>query len=378
LVASERASSLVGAVISWYAIKVIQIIVRMSVFLDSISLKPTARRPVWLMRQAGRYLPEYRQLRQQAGSFLALCQNPEWACEVTLQPLRRFDLDAAIIFSDILTIPHAMGCGLHFVAGEGPLFRQPVTNEQDIQRLPRLDDMQGLRYVMDAITLTRRELDPTMPLIGFAGSPWTVACYMVQQGKHDQFAGMLRMQRQAPELCQQLLRHLAEVTARYLLAQAAAGADALMLFDSWGGLLSAADFEGFSLSHLRQIIATVNQQYPHLPCIVFSRQVHHSWSALAACGANALGIDHEVSLCTVRQAVGNRVALQGNLDPAILTTTPTAIEQGVQSVLQAHGSGPGHIFNAGHGVTPDVPPENVACMIAAVREHSQRLLKDTA
>lgn len=342
--------------------------------IDALRCKPTFRRPCWLMRQAGRYLPEYRALRAKAGSFMTLCQDSDLACEVTMQPLARFDLDAAIVFSDILTIPDAMGLGLHFIQGQGPAFKQPIMTAADVAALPMPDPMDELVYVMDAIRKSKAALAGKVPLIGFAGSPWTLAAYMVKSGRANDFADALAMCQQAPTVMDALLQHLAKATTAYLLAQVASGADVLMLFDSWGGVLPTGDFQRFSLQHLQTIIAGIKAKHPEVPIILFCRQVHHAWSELANSGADALGIDQGVSLQQAKLGVAGQVALQGNLDPKVLLQSPAAIAQAVQAVLADYGDDPGLVFNLGHGVTPDVPPAHVAAMIDAVRKHSMQSL----
>lgn len=338
-----------------------------SVFLDALALKPTPRRPVWLMRQAGRYLPEYRALRAKAGSFLKLSQNPEWAAAITLQPLARFDLDAAIIFKDILTLPDAMGCRLTFVSGEGPAFERPITDAQSIRDLPMPDPMKDLAFVMEAMALVKKE-KPGLPLIGFAGSPWTVAAYMVGEGRQDDFASIQTMRQKAPDVLHLLLDHLAQSTIQYLLAQVDAGADVLMLFDSWAGLLGDA-FAEFSGRYLEVIVHGVKDQCPGVPIIVFCRQFRGDWQTLASMGCDALGVDQGMDLQNIREQVGGKVALQGNLEPSVLAGPPEKIAPAVHAVLDAYGAGPGHVFNLGHGITPDVPPEHVAIMIDAVHAH---------
>ena len=342
-------------------------------FLRALRCEPVDCTPVWLMRQAGRYLPEYRATRAQAGSFMALCTNPELACEVTLQPLRRFALDAAILFSDILTVPDAMGLGLHFAEGEGPKFRSPVRSAADIDRLGRPDPEGELRYVMDAVRTIRRELDGRVPLIGFAGSPWTLACYMVQGEGSANFPLPKAMLWNEPQQMHRLLDIIARSVASYLAAQAAAGAQALMVFDTWGGLLAPAQFQEFSLRYLAQIVAELkaDARARDVPVILFSKGSNGHLPGLAATGCNGLGVDWTIDLSSARALVGPHIALQGNLDPAALQASPEAIRREVARVLASHGNGPGHIFNLGHGITPDVKPEHVAALVEAVHELSQ-------
>ncbi|MBL8299750.1 MAG: uroporphyrinogen decarboxylase [Rhodanobacteraceae bacterium] len=343
-------------------------------FLRALRCEPVDCTPVWLMRQAGRYLPEYRATRAQAGSFMALCTNPELACEVTLQPLRRFALDAAILFSDILTIPDAMGLGLHFAEGEGPKFRNPVRTAADVERLGAPDPEQELRYVMDAVRTIRRELGGRVPLIGFAGSPWTLACYMVQGEGSANFALPKAMLWNEPALMHRLLDTIARSVANYLAAQAAAGAQALMVFDTWGGLLAPTQYQEFSLRYLAQITATLKSAVAtrDIPLILFSKGANGHLASLAATGCNALGVDWTLDLSVARTLVGEHIALQGNLDPAALHASPEAIRHEVGRVLASHGPGPGHIFNLGHGITPDVKPEHVGVLVDAVHELSRR------
>jgi uroporphyrinogen decarboxylase len=325
-----------------------------------------------MMRQAGRYLPEYCATRARAGSFLKLCTTPELACEVTLQPLARFPLDAAILFSDILTIPHAMNLGLEFEAGEGPRIARPVRSAADIDRLGIPDPENELRYVMDAVRLVRRELGGRVPLIGFAGSPWTVGTYVVEGGGSRTFAHIKRMLYGAPAELHRLLDTLARATVEYLNAQVAAGAQAIMVFDTWGGVLTPADFEVFSLRYLRQIVDGLVRESEgrRVPVILFTKGGGAWLQDMAATGCDALGVDWTTDLDAARRAVGSRVALQGNLDPSVLYAPPDVIRERVAAVLASYGHGSGHVFNLGHGIHPDVPPEHAAAMIAAVHELS--------
>lgn len=341
-------------------------------FLRALRREAVDMTPIWIMRQAGRYLPEYRATRERAGSFLALAQTPELACEVTLQPLARFALDAAILFSDILTVPDAMGLGLHFVDGEGPKFARPVRSVADIGRLGVPDPETSLRYVMDALRLIRRELNERAPLIGFAGSPWTLACYMIEGEGSASFARAKALALEDPQAMQRLLEVLARSVAAYLSAQAAAGAQALMLFDTWGGLLTPAMFREFSLRWLGAIVAQLRTQAPGVPIILFSKGANAHLEALADTGCDALGVDWTIDIGDARARVGDRVALQGNLDPAVLAASPEAIRAQARAVLDAFGAHPGHVFNLGHGITPDIPPEHVAALVDAVHGFSQR------
>jgi uroporphyrinogen decarboxylase len=344
-------------------------------FLRALRLEPTDTTPVWVMRQAGRYLPEYRATRARAGSFMGLAQHPEFACEVTLQPLERFELDAAILFSDILTIPDAMGLGLSFAAGEGPQFAHPVRSADNIAKLA-VPDMDGeLRYVMDAVHLIRRELDGRVPLIGFSGSPWTLACYMVEGHGSKDFATLKAMCWNAPALAHRLLEVLSDAVASYLIAQARAGAQALMVFDTWGGLLGPAPFREFSLRHMAQVVDTLKSDAVAgtLPVILFSKGAGAHLAAMADTGCAGLGVDWTIDLSSAREAVGGRVALQGNLDPAILRADPDIIRREARAVLDSYGNHPGHVFNLGHGITPEVDPAHVGVLVDEVHAYGRRL-----
>ncbi|HTV86777.1 MAG TPA: uroporphyrinogen decarboxylase [Dyella sp.] len=343
--------------------------------LRALRREPTDTTPVWVMRQAGRYLPEYRATRAKAGSFMALAQNPELACEVTLQPLRRFDLDAAILFSDILTIPDAMGLGLSFAQGEGPHFARPVRTHADVARLGVPDMETELRYVMDAVRVIRRELDGRVPLIGFSGSPWTLACYMVEgEGSRD-FASAKAMCWNEPALAHTLLDILAQSVSAYLIAQAAAGAQVLMVFDTWGGLLSPSAFGEFSLRYLTRVVQAlkVDDRTREVPLILFSKGAGAHLAALADTGCAALGVDWTMDLADARRTVNGKVALQGNLDPAVLRASPPIIRREVRKVLDSYGAHPGHVFNLGHGITPEVDPEHVKVLVDEVHEYSRSL-----
>jgi uroporphyrinogen decarboxylase len=340
--------------------------------LRALLRQPTPRTPVWMMRQAGRYLPEYRATRSQAGSFLKLCTTPDLACEVTLQPLARFRLDAAILFSDILTIPYAMKLGLEFEAGEGPRIERPVRSAADVDRLGVPDPERDLRFVMDAVRLVRRELDGRVPLLGFAGSPWTVATYVVEGGSSKTFAQIKRMLYGAPRDLHRLLEVLARATLAYLNAQIAAGAQAVMIFDTWGGALTPADYDEFSLRYMAQIVAglTKEREGRRVPSILFTKGGGAWLDRMAATGCDALGVDWTTDLAAARRLSGERVALQGNLDPSVLYASPSEIRSQVARVLASHGVGSGHVFNLGHGIHPDVPPEHAHAMIEAVHELS--------
>ncbi len=342
-------------------------------FLRALMREPTPHTPVWIMRQAGRYLPEYNETRRKAGSFLALAKTPELACEVTVQPLRRFALDAAIIFSDILTVPDAMGLGLYFAEGEGPRFERPVRDEKDVAGL-RVPDMESLRYVFDAITLTRRELAGRVPLIGFSGSPFTLACYMIEGGGSDDFRLVKTMMYARPELLHRILAVNADAVAAYLNAQIAAGAQAVMIFDTWGGALAHDAFQSFSLAYSRRVLAAITRtnEGRRVPAILFTKGGGQWLEAMADSGADALGVDWTTDLGAARSRVGGRVALQGNMDPMALFAPPQAIEKEVERVLRSYGAGPGHVFNLGHGVSQHTPPEHVHALVEAVHSRSLR------
>jgi uroporphyrinogen decarboxylase len=340
--------------------------------LRALLRQPTPRRPVWLMRQAGRYLPEYRKTRAKAGGFLAMCTTPEIACEITLQPVERYPLDAAILFSDILTIPHAMNLGLNFETGEGPKFERPVRAPSDIDKLRVPDPGSDLKYVLDAVRLIRSELDGRIPLIGFAGSPWTVATYMVEGGGSKGFGIIKRMLYESAAELHRLLQLLAAATVSYLNAQIAAGAQAVMLFDTWGGVLTPAQYTEFSLHYMAEVIATLTREAEgrRVPSIVFTKGGGAWLAATAAIGCDALGVDWTTDLRDARRAVGDRVALQGNLDPSALFAPPDVLRAEILRVLQSYGAGAGHVFNLGHGITPDVDPERVAVLVETVRGHT--------
>jgi len=330
------------------------------------------RTPVWIMRQAGRYLPEYRELRAEAGDFMSLCSNPELACEVTLQPLRRFALDAAILFSDILTIPDAMGLGLYFVSGEGPKFERPVRTAADVHKLAVPDVASKLRYVFDAVSLIRRELNGEVPLIGFSGSPWTVGTYMVEGGSSREFPNIKGMAAEQPELLDTLLDTVAKATINYLNAQIEAGVQAVMIFDTWGGALEVDPYRRFSLQRMQQILDGLHRTRDGqtIPVILFTKGAGERLTDMVETGCDALGVDWTTDLATARQLTGDKVALQGNLDPATLRESPEVIEQGVADVLASYGEGPGHVFNLGHGITPDIDPDHLGALVEAVHRLS--------
>ncbi|HEY2678969.1 MAG TPA: uroporphyrinogen decarboxylase [Steroidobacteraceae bacterium] len=340
--------------------------------LRALLREPTSRRPIWLMRQAGRYLPEYRATRARAGGFLEMCTNPQIACEITLQPVERFPLDAAILFSDILTIPHAMNLGLEFEAGEGPKFERPVRTPADIDRLTVPDPGKELKYVIDAVALVRRELHGRIPLIGFAGSPWTVATYMVEGGGSKTFGHIKRMMYESPRELHRLLEVLAKATILYLNAQIAAGAQAVMLFDTWGGVLTPSQYEEFSLRHMEQVVDALTRKSEgrRVPSIVFTKGAGAWLAKIAAIGCDAVGVDWTTDLKDARAAVGGRVAVQGNLDPSALFATPDTLRAEALKVLRSYGTGTGHVFNLGHGITPEVDPERVALLVETVQGFS--------
>ena len=341
-------------------------------FLRALLREPVDYTPVWMMRQAGRYLPEYRATRAKAGSFMQLCMNPELACEVTLQPLERFPLDAAILFSDILTIPDAMGLGLSFGEGEGPRFERPVRTAADVERIAVPDPEDGLRYVMDAVSLIRQELHGRVPLIGFSGSPWTLATYMVEGGSTKNYAHTKGMMYDRPDLLHALLAKVADSVTVYLNAQIARGAQAVMIFDTWGGALTPAKYQEFSLAYMQRVVEglTREAQGRRVPVVLFTKNGGQWLDRMAATGCDALGVDWTTDLADARRAVQGRVALQGNLDPCVLYASPERIREEVAAVLASYGHGSGHVFNLGHGITPDVNPEHAGAMVAAVHELS--------
>ena len=344
--------------------------VTQSVFIRSLQKKSVDRTPVWLMRQAGRYLPQYRAVRGRT-TFLGLCKTPELACEVTLQPLERFPLDAAILFSDILTVPDAMGLGLHFVEGEGPKFSHPVRTEADVARL-EVPPMEKLRYVFDAVALIRKSLNGRVPLIGFAGSPFTLACYMIEGGGSDDFRLVKTMMYSRPDLLHRMLDVNARAVTAYLNAQIAAGAQAVQLFDTWGGSLAHGAYQEFSLAYSRQVLQglTRTNEERVVPRILFTKGGGQWLEEMAASGADALGIDWQTSLAAARRQVGEKMALQGNLDPNVLFAPPSVIGAEVQRVLDAFGYGAGHVFNLGHGISQHTPPEHVKALVEAVHTRS--------
>jgi uroporphyrinogen decarboxylase len=345
-------------------------------FIRALLRQPTDYTPLWLMRQAGRYLPEYRATRARAGSFLGLAKNPDYATEVTLQPLTRYPLDAAILFSDILTVPDAMGLGLYFADGEGPKFERPLRDEQAVMAL-RVPELDSLRYVFDAVTQIRTELDGSVPLIGFSGSPWTLACYMVEGGGSDDHRTVKSMLYSRPDLMHHILEINAAAVAAYLNAQVDAGAQALMIFDTWGGALADGVYQRFSLAYMQQVVAQLKRDKDgvRIPVIVFTKGGGLWLEQIADIGADAVGLDWTVNLGDARRRVGDRVALQGNLDPVVLFAGEQQIRAEVQKLLTAFGApdAGGHVFNLGHGISQFTPPEAVTAMVDAVHSLSRQM-----
>jgi len=341
-------------------------------FIRALLKQPVDKTPIWMMRQAGRYLPEYRAIRAEAGSFMNLCTNPQLACEVTLQPLERFDFDAAILFSDILTIPDAMGLGLYFSEGEGPRFERPVRTEADIERLPIPDPELELKYVMDAVRVIRKNLQGRVPLIGFSGSPWTLATYMVEGGSSKSFSKVKGLMYEQPLLMHKMLDKLAQSVAAYLNAQIAAGAQTVMLFDTWGGALGSEEYLEFSLHYAQHVRSLLNTTYDgqQIPTILFTKGGGQWLESMADTGYDALGLDWQTDIQQSRARVGDRVALQGNMDPITLYANPEVIKSKVAMILEKYGSGSGHVFNLGHGILPDINPEHVKAMVDAVHDLS--------
>ncbi|WP_416306533.1 uroporphyrinogen decarboxylase [Neptunicella sp. SCSIO 80796] len=342
-------------------------------YLKALLKQPVDMTPVWMMRQAGRYLPEYREVRSQAGDFMSLCKNAELACEVTLQPLRRFELDAAILFSDILTIPDAMGLGLYFEAGEGPKFERPISCKADIDKIPDFDPNVELQYVMNAVSTIRKNLQGQVPLIGFSGSPWTLATYMVEGGSSKAFTKIKKMAFGEPQTLHLLLDKLADSVIAYLNAQIAAGAQSVMVFDTWGGVLSPAAYKEFSLQYMHKIVDGLTREAEgrKVPVTLFTKNGGMWLEAIAATGCDAVGLDWTINIEDAKTRVGDKVALQGNMDPSMLYAPAERIEQEVQTILQGFGNGSGHVFNLGHGIHLDVPPENAKVFIDAVHKFSK-------
>lgn len=335
--------------------------------------QPVDKTPVWIMRQAGRYLPEYRATREKAGNFLTLCKTPELACEVTLQPLGRFELDAAILFSDILTIPDAMGLGLQFIEGDGPRFSNPLKTPADISKLGVPDPHTSLSYVTDAVSLIRHELDGRVPLIGFSGSPWTLATYMVEGGTSKDFSKVKAMLYDRPADMQNLLNILSDSVAAYLNAQIEAGAQAVMIFDTWGGTLTPQDYRNYSLQSMICIVEQLHRQHDGqaIPVTLFSKGANHSLTYLAESGANAVGLDWTINIGQAQTLVQDKVALQGNLDPAVLYSSVDTIKSHAQAILDNYTEETGHVFNLGHGIHPAIEPEKVKALVDFVHNYSE-------
>ena len=343
-------------------------------FLRALLRQPTDHTPIWLMRQAGRYLPEYCETRRRAGNFMNLCKNPRLACEVTLQPLARYDLDAAILFSDILTVPDAMGLGLYFAEGEGPKFERPLREEWEIRNLSVPDPGVELRYVIDAVAEIRRALDNSVPLIGFSGSPFTLACYMIEGGASEDFRTIKAMLYDRPDLLHHVLEVNASAVTAYLNAQIEAGAQAVMIFDTWSGALSNRAYKEFSLAYMARIVADLKREHEgaRIPSIVFTKGGGQWLEEIAAIGCDAVGLDWTTDIGAARRRVGDKVALQGNLDPVALFAQPEKIAREARAILDAFGPGSGHVFNLGHGISQFTPPEHVAALVNAVHEHSRK------
>ncbi|MFT6294208.1 MAG: uroporphyrinogen decarboxylase [Glaciecola sp.] len=341
-------------------------------FLKALMREPVDVTPVWMMRQAGRYLPEYRATRKQAGSFLDLCKNAELACEVTMQPLRRYDFDAAILFSDILTIPDALGQGLYFEEGEGPKFRKVIRTAADVENLPEVNIASELEYVMNAVSVIRKELNGSVPLIGFSGSPWTLATYMIEGGGSKDFRQAKQFMYDNPEAMHLLLDKLADAVTDYLNAQIDAGAQVVQIFDTWGGILTPSCYQEFSLAYMKKIIANLTKEREgrKVPSIVFTKNGGQWLESIVASGADSVGLDWTIDIAEARRRAEGAVALQGNMDPTMLYASPAAIRKEVDKILAGYGRGPGHVFNLGHGITPQVNPDHVSVFVDSVHELS--------
>jgi len=337
-------------------------------FLRACKRKPIERTPIWIMRQAGRYLPQYRAVREKS-DFLTMCKTPELAAEVTIQPIDLIGVDAAIIFSDILVIPEAMGMHLEMIESKGPKLYEQIRSIQDIDKLKNVDPYKELKYVLDAVSLTKKELKGRVPLIGFAGSPWTIMTYMVEGGGSKNFSEIKKFIYSQPEAAHKLLNKIAVSTADYLSAKIESGVNAIQIFDTWGGILSPDDFNEFSLPYIEKIISLLKKNKE--PIIVFAKGVHHSLDKLANCGADVLGLDWTMNLSETRKLVGKQVALQGNLDPTVLYASKEKIKSEAVKVLKSFGIGSGHIFNLGHGILPDIPPDNAKYLVEVVKEESK-------
>ncbi len=342
-------------------------------YINALLKKEVTRTPIWVMRQAGRYLPEYRATRKKAGDFLTLCKSSDLACEVTLQPLERFDLDAAILFSDILTIPDAMGLGLHFVEGEGPKFSHPLSSLVEINQLTKPDVSKDLSYVSEAVSVIKKNLKGRVPLIGFTGSPWTLATYMVEGGSSKTFSKVKGLMYENPKHMHQLLNVLADTIIDYLNSQIESGADSVMIFDTWGGLLNKASYENFSLMYMSKIVAGINRNYEGktIPVTLFTKGGSAWLEQIAATGCDAVGIDWTVEIGEAERRVGSKVALQGNLDPSVLYASPEVIKSEAYKILDQFQGSTGHVFNLGHGITPDVNPESMKALVDAVHSYSK-------
>jgi uroporphyrinogen decarboxylase len=342
-------------------------------YINALLKKEVTRTPIWVMRQAGRYLPEYRATRKKAGDFLTLCKSSDLACEVTLQPLERFDLDAAILFSDILTIPDAMGLGLHFIEGEGPKFSHPLSSLAEINQLTKPDVSKDLSYVSEAVSVIKKNLKGRVPLIGFTGSPWTLATYMVEGGSSKTFSKVKGLMYENPKHMHQLLDVLADTIIDYLNSQIEAGADSVMIFDTWGGLLNKASYENFSLMYMSKIVAGINRNYEGktIPVTLFTKGGSAWLEQIAATGCDAVGIDWTVEIGEAERRVGSKVALQGNLDPSVLYASPEVIKSEAYKILDQFQGSTGHVFNLGHGITPDVDPESMKALVDAVHSYSK-------
>lgn len=347
-------------------------------YLRALLKQPVEYTPIWMMRQAGRYLPEYREVRKEAGDFMALCRNAELACEVTLQPLRRFELDAAILFSDILTIPDAMGLGLYFETGEGPKFERPIQSMADVEKIAIPDPEDELGYVMNAVRTIRRELKGEVPLIGFSGSPWTLATYMVEGGSSKAFTKIKKMMYAEPQALHLLLDKLADSVILYLNAQIAAGAQSVMVFDTWGGVLSPRDYKLFSLQYMEKIVAGLKREADgrRVPVTLFTKNGGMWLESIAATGCDAVGLDWTINIADAKARVGDKVALQGNMDPSMLYAPKERITEEVATILSGFGEGgTGHVFNLGHGIHPDVDPEHAGHFISQVKAQSKQYHK---
>jgi len=338
-------------------------------FLRACKRQKVERTPIWMMRQAGRYLPEYRAVREKA-DFLTMCKTPELAAEVTIQPIDLIGVDAAILFSDILVIPEAMGMTLEMHEGKGPVFPKPIRNEEDAKELKSIDPTVDLKYVLDAVSLTKKELNGRVPLIGFSGSPWTLLTYMVEGRGSKNFAEVKKLIYNNPVLAHKLLGKISDIVADYLSAKIEAGCNAVQIFDTWGGILTPDDFNEFSLQYIQSIVSKIKRT--NEPVIVFAKGVHYNIEGIAGTGADVIGLDWTMDLGEVRKLVGDKVALQGNLDPTKLYGSEEVIKNEASKILQSYGKGSGHIFNLGHGILPDVPPANAKLLIDFVKEESKK------